>query len=161
MSQRRPTAAELSAYCESYLLQNNMSAGFRAAFPNTTASKDNVSKAAYKFHHLPEVSPMLAKLEGIARKKAEEKFGVSAETITKALAQVLTKGLRSKIDKSGNQIMENPAAVVSAAAELNRMAGNHAASKIAVGGDPDGAPLIATMSDDDLKKKLAAYGIKR
>lgn len=138
MSIKNPTIEEANAYAAAYIRNNNKTAAFRAAFPNSKMQGDNLSKAAYKCHNTDEVCTRIAELQEAAKKRADEEFSWSAAEKRKLLRVVAAKA-------AGEGKFS---ATVAAISEDNKMVGDHAAVKTNHTID------YKNMSDEELDEEL-------
>jgi TolA-binding protein len=163
MSQSRPTDAEATAYAENYVLYGDQSRAWRIAFPSSKAKAEAVHAKASMFHRIDKVQIRIEELREKIRIQAEEKFAITTESLQRTLASVMETGLSTKKvavrDQDGEMQIEdtetaqNLSAVVSAVSEVNKMNGNHAATRLAVGGDPNGDPVVSvTMTPEQYRK---------
>ena len=133
MSQRNPTDLEADAYAIEYIKVENQRASFRAAFPTSTCPDKTADEKASTLFKTEKVQESIGKFRAIASKKLEEKFTISVEELTKTLSKVMKKGLSDRLDAEGKAIgPQNLGAVVSAIAEVNKMCGNHASTKVEI-----------------------------
>lgn len=79
MSQARPTKAEVNTYAETFALYGDKTRAWRATFPKSTSTPDNVNKSASKFHKIPEVHTRVSELEAMMCEKADKDFDINAE----------------------------------------------------------------------------------
>jgi hypothetical protein len=145
MSIKNPTIEEASAYAAAFIRNNNKTAAFRAAFPNSKMQGDNLSKAAYKFHNTDEVYTRIAELHEAAKKRAEEDHGITVASQLRKLEEISRLGMKNKVVfidgvpvppdeiECGDPVNLN--AAVSATAEQNKILGLHAAEKRQISGD--------------------------
>lgn len=162
MSQSRPTDAQATAYAESYVLYGDQSRAFRVAFPGSKAKAEAVHARASTLHRVGKVQVRIEELNEMAKKQAEEKFCITTESLQRTLSEVMDAGLKSKkvvrTDEEGNEYIDdtetaqNLSAVVSAVSEVNKMNGNHAATRLALGGDPENPMQVVTMSPEQYKQ---------
>ena len=141
MSQANPTDAQIDAYAHHYVIHGIQTEAWRQAFPDNKAKPETQHVKASEFHSLDKVQIRIAELREIAREQSVEEFGIDALQIKKMLTLAAKRGLSTIKDHRDNQVPTNIGGAVSALAEINRMDGNHAAHRIALGGDPDGLPL--------------------
>lgn len=163
MSQARPTDAEATAYAENYVLYGDQSRAFRVAFPNSKGKPESIHQRASGFHKIIKVQSRIDELRETIKIQAEEKFAITTESLQRTLASVMETGLSTKKvavrDGDGEMQIEdtetaqNLSAVVSAVSEVNKMNGNHAATRLAVGGDPNGDPVVSvTMTPEQYRQ---------
>jgi hypothetical protein len=162
MSQNSPTDIEADKYAADFVLHGKQSKAWRHTFPDSKASDDSVDQKASRFHKLDKVQSSIAKMQQVAADTVEEEFSISAADITKRLVDIADMGVQTKIDAQGNTIPINLNGAVSAYSEINRMNGNHATVKTDLtNSDGSLAPKNSDISDEELAKQLAKYGIKR
>lgn len=171
MSQSRPTDAQANAYAENYVLYGDQSRAFRVAFPDSKGKPESINQKASAFHKIVNVQSRIEELRETIKKQAEEKFAITTESLQRTLSEVMDVGLKSKkvVRKDGEGVeyiddtetAQNLSAVVSAVAEVNKMNGNHAAARLALGGDPNGVPIVveSTLSEDQALALLKKHGI--
>ena len=154
MSHRRPTRHEIDAYCAEWILNGgDQSKAWRKAYPNSDAANDTLRVKACRMHKMDNVRIVLAQMQAAQAEKDEEEFDLSVSALKRTLKSVMDAGLSGKVDSEGNSSPSNLSAVVSAVGEVNRMNGNHAASKIA--GHDGGAIEVADMSERELARRIA------
>ena len=141
MSQANPTPEEASAYAAEFIRSGIESDAFRAAFPDTKATKESINTKASKMHKTVQVQSRIGQLTVISQEQTEKEFCVSVSDIKERLLKIADMGVNDKDDQFGNKIPVNLGAATSALSELNKMDGNHAATKHLHGGDAD-APQI-------------------
>ena len=129
MSQTRPTDHEATVYAENWIIYGDRTKAWRQVFPDSKGGMENANNRASKFHALSEVQARIVELQKIAKKVAEDDFKLTTTDIHKTLATAIKKGLKDKTDAQGNSVAHNLGAAVSAAAEINKMCGNHAPAK--------------------------------
>lgn len=109
--------------------------------------KPNVNREANRFHRLPEVCPRIEELREAAKSAGEADFICSVNEKKRLLWQLANSWKDQK-----------PSACISAIAELNRMDGDHAATKAEVVIDSDINPnptltqeqAVALLRSNDL-----------
>jgi len=141
MSLRKPTKPQVNRYAESFVLYGDKSKALLAAFPKTSMSSGTLNTAASAYHKLLQVCCRVEELQNIAKTSGEDEFDLSVGQLKKTLSEVMEKGLGVEAAKGSKGSPPNLGAVVSAVAELNRMDGNHAAVKHAIGGADDLPPI--------------------
>lgn len=142
MSQANPTDAQIDAYASHYVIHGNQSEAWRQAFPDTKAGVKVHHEKASTFHKLAKVQERIAELREIARKQSQELFGIDAQELKSMLTWAARRGLAgNEGENTGKHIPYDMNASIRAISEINRMDGNHAATRLAMGGDPDGVPL--------------------
>lgn len=148
MSQVTPTDAEADTYAISYIKYNDQTKAFLTAFPKSKAAKNTLYVSASIFHKKHKVNIRISQLQQIAKKTAEEtalkekegrekEFSISVVFLQKALANIIKLGLKKKKDQQGNDVPFSLSSAKEAIAEINRMNGNHAETKLKIGGDPE------------------------
>lgn len=157
MSQQNPTIKEATAYAESFILHGDMSKAFRAAFPKSTASSKSINEKASKLHKLTKIQSRIEELREITKKQSEDEFSLSVGRIKQMLALAASKGLKDKIDAQGNKVPVSIPGAVSALSEISKIDGNHAAIRLALGGDPDAPPISVDNVPDDPLEAAKAY----
>ena len=141
MSQANPTDAQIDAYAHHYVIHGIQTEAWRQAFPDNKAKPESQHQKASAFHANVKVQSRIAELREIAREQSVEEFGIDALQIKKMLTLAAKRGLTTIKDQRDNEVPTNIGGAVSALAEINRMDGNHAAHRIALGGDPDAEPV--------------------
>ena len=139
MSQRVPTDKEIEDYARAIVLEGaNQSDAWRKAFPQSEANKKTTHRQASKFSMMPNVCTRIEELTASSKAQSEEEFNITSEQKKIWLKKAVTLGLR--LDDQGDDLPD-PApelaaiskpqisAAVAAIAELNRMDGDHAATK--------------------------------
>lgn len=152
MSQTIPTVKQATDYAEHYILNGVMVDAFFHAFPKSKLTRLNGRGKASNFHKLVIIQSTIDELRIKAKKQLEDKFEISVEHIQKNLAAVLALGIKTRNDKDGNKIPINLSAVVSAANEINKMNGNHAAEKKDI--------RFSDLSENDLDRKIKEFEFK-
>ena len=125
MSQGNPTQHEIDTYAGEFVLTGNKTASWRKAYPNSKAKNEAVHVSAQKMHNLAKVLVRIGELQAETAEQDAEEFDLSVSQLKKYLSQVIDAGL--EIDSLGKR--GGLTAVTGAIAELNRMNGNHAATK--------------------------------
>ncbi len=151
MSQSTPTQHEIDVYAGEYVLNGDQSKAWRKAFPSSKCNDDSVYTKASKFHKVIEV---LSRIDELRVKTAEndaEEFDITASEIKRKLIAIYDMGTEEKA--SGGY--ENLSAAGSSLAEVNRMNGNHAATKQELTGKDGGAIETADMSERELARRIA------
>lgn len=141
MSQNKPTDAQIDAYAHHYVIHGNQSEAWRQAFPDNKAKPETQHEKASAFHKQDKVQARITELREIARKQSEQEFGIDARQVKQMLTIAAQSGLRRIKDGRDNEVSANISGAVSALAEINRMDGNHAATKLQMGQDPNAAPV--------------------
>jgi len=163
MSQANPTEAQATAYAENYILYGDQTRAFRVAFPDSKGKSESNHTKATKLHKLVHVQSRIKELQKILKKQSTEEFTLSVSYLKKALATAIQKGLADKLVAYGDDgkvvINHGPVSIsgaVSAIAEINKMDGNHAAVRLAHGGDKDNPLAITLLSDEAINLRLDA-----
>lgn len=143
MSQTKPTDAQIDAYAHHYVIHGIQAEAWRQAFPDNKAKAETQHVKASEFHALDKVQRRVAELREIARKQSEEHFQLSASQIKEMLLWAAQRGMASEDGDfmSHDRMPSDVRASIQALAEINRMDGNHAATKLAMGQDPDAEPV--------------------
>jgi len=161
VSQANPTLVEATTYAENYIIYGEQTQAWRAAFPNSKAGQKAAHEKASVFHKIGKVQKRIEELRNIAKKQSEEEFSLTAGKIKQMLTTAAAKGLRDKVDQQGNKVPVSIPGAVSALSEINKMDGNHAPTKLGIGGDPDAPPVqTSDLTDEQLQAELAKYGLK-
>jgi len=130
MSQRKPTQVEIERFAKAIVLDGKTQAdAFRAAFPESTANPHTAQNVALGLSKLPEVRQRIEELKQEAKEESQRHFGATLQWKTQMLMKAVELGYSVRIDDKGNEIPNGIGAAVSAIAELNRMAGDHAPAK--------------------------------
>lgn len=129
MSVRKPSQKQIDAFAVEFIQSNDRSKSFYAAFPDTKASPKTVQENACKIAKMPKVRTRIEKLRAELSKQTEVEFKISVQDLKQRLIDIANAGCELKTDKEGNQVPINLTAATAAIAELNRMDGNHAATK--------------------------------
>lgn len=160
MSQQNPTDVEATTYAESYILYGDQTRAFRSTFPDAKCNQKVANEKASGLHKTTKVVERIKDLRVIAKRMAEDEFKISAADLQKTLALVIKKGLGDKTDAQQNTVAQNLPAVVSAVGEVNRMNGNHAPTKLGIGGDPGNPIRITTLTSEEADNLLNAIDEK-
>ena len=127
MSQGNPTQHEIDVYCAEWILNGgDQSKAWRKAYPNSEMSTENVHTKASVMHKMVKVQSRLAEMQAETAEKDAEEFDVSASELKKILFDTIAEA-RERDPATGKPFALG--VVPSAIAELNRMNGNHAATK--------------------------------
>lgn len=129
MSQNNPTKVQVNKYAENYVLYGDQSRAWRVAFPESKCKAETVHAKASAFYKHDKVLVRVAELQKTLKKQSQEEFTLSVSKLKQMLATAISKGLKDKVDQQGNTIAVNISAAVSAIGEINKMDGNHAATK--------------------------------
>lgn len=129
MSQLNPTEEQATAYASHFIKNSDKGKAFRNAFPKTKAKQSSIHENACRLHKNVKIQTRIEELQAISSRNSEKTFELSTEKIKKMLLEVAKKGIKNKTDQHGNEIPAHPTSVVSALAEINKMDGNHAATK--------------------------------
>ena len=121
MSQRNPTDHEIDVYASEYILNDDQTACWRKAFPNSDASDESVWAKASMMHKMSKVQLRIEQKREILRKKDDKAFDMTVEQLKAKLGAVIEAGL--SVDSSGKY--QGLSAVNGAIAEFNKMAGNY------------------------------------
>ena len=136
MSQATPNQHEIDTFCSELILNGGeQTKAWRATFPKSKAANNAATRNASLMMKRPEVKDRLAELQKRQAENDLSRFDVSAESIKETLVAVMKSGLSPLEGKP------QLSAVVSAAAEINKMNGFHAPTKGELTGK-DGEPLI-------------------
>lgn len=164
MSQSNPTSKQAMLYAESFVIYGEEARAFKAAFPDSKAKKNALYVAACRLHKHPKIQLSIERLREISKKQSEEEFCLSASHLKKKLSVAIDKGLEDKtivsdgVEFSGGAVSISGA--VSAIAEVNKMDGNYAATRIALGGDANN-PVKVDMKRELTREELEAECKKR
>ena len=127
MSQGNPTQHEIDVYCAEWILNGgDQSKAWRKTYPNNKAKDKTVWEMAAKMHAMPKVFARLVVLQAETAEKDAVEFDVSASELKKILFDTIAEA-RERDPATGKPFALG--VVPSAIAELNRMNGNHAATK--------------------------------
>jgi len=127
MSQANPTQHEIDTYCAAWILNGgDQSKAWRKAYPNSTADDKTVWEKAARMHAMSKVQTRLVKMQADQAEKDAVVFDVSAAELKKILFDTIGEG-REKDVVTGKPFCLG--VVSPCVAELNRMNGNHAATK--------------------------------
>lgn len=141
-----------------YIEHGSKAAAFRHAYAHKGWTKNSIQVNACKLFDNAMVSLWVE----FYQDRMQETFEATVDGITGKLIDAVNLGLQTKTDAQGNKIAHNIAGAVSALAELNKMAGNHAPVKTAFTG-ADGESLDISGAAASLNAKLAklAAGAKK
>ena len=127
MSQGNPTQHEIDVYCAEWILNGgDQSKAWRKAYPNSTQTEDSVWVRASNMHKMCKVQVRLVELQAETAEKDAVEFDVSASELKKILFDTIAEA-RERDPATGKPFALG--VVPSAIAEINRMNGNHAATK--------------------------------
>ena len=129
MSQANPTLVEATKYAENYILYGDQTKAFRVAFPMSKTKPEHAHTKASLMHKTTQVQQRIKELQSGLKKQTEEEFNLSVSKIKQMLTTAAAKGLKNKTDAQGNQVPISISGAVSAISEINKMDGNHAATK--------------------------------
>ena len=146
MSQNSPTDMEANCYAEEWVLYGDRTRAWRKTFPNSKATEKSHHEKASVFHKIVKVQTRIKELQSILKEQSEEEFTLSTGELKKLLATAIQKGLKDRTDAHGNKVPVSVSGAVSAIAEINKMDGNHAVTKVALGGDPDAPPIETAVT---------------
>jgi hypothetical protein len=123
--------------CHAYVLNGgNRSEAFRVAFPHSKKWKpETVNVRASQLFKEDKVQIRVTEIQVKAKEIAETKLNITFERKQRWLKSVIERSLQHEQarDNDGNPIGDfkfNAVAVISAINELNKMDGDHAASKV-------------------------------
>ena len=111
MSQSNPTEFEITKYAESYVIYGNQSKAFRAAFPETKASKSVVNQKASRFQTLDKVQARISELHSSINKIANSEAIYTGRQAIEELEIVRLKamnpgnGSRPQLSAAVNAVM--------------------------------------------------------
>ena len=143
MSQAKPTDAQIDAYASHYVIHGVQAEAWRVAFPDNKAKPETQHVKASEFHSLDKVQRRVEELRQIARRQSERDFGIDSRRVKQMLTWIANRGIADaagSMDDAG-RLPHDMAASIRALTEINKMDGNHAATKVALGGDPDAPPM--------------------
>ena len=142
MSQGNPTKHEIDVYCAEWILNGgDQSKAWRKAYPKSTSPEKVGWEKGSTMHKMIKVKERLAELQAETAAKDAEEFDVSVATLKEILMDVMNKGR----EKDDNGKYASLSAATSAVNELNRMNGNHAASKVNHGVQ-DNNPIVDLLA---------------
>jgi hypothetical protein len=137
MSQENPTLGQATDYAKTFIKTGDMSKSFRAAFPESKACKEAIYVKASRLHKHDKITLRIKELTNAAKKRDEEAFHISESEIRSCLVKAMHEGLTLRKNGHGVMVPFSLNSTISAAAELNKMYGNHAATKVAIRNDDD------------------------
>ena len=159
MSQQKPTEVEAVIYAREFITHGNKTRAFQKTFPNSKAKHNILKSKACVFHKSNAISEAISKLSGSftdgvkkEMQRTNDEFHVSIDERRRLLLDAVKLGLHKKYDKHGNEIAHSIPGAVSAIAELNRMYGDHAPTKIQTSTVSDDLSAIPT---ENLEKALS------
>ncbi len=129
MSQGNPTPFQINTYAENYVLYGDQSRAWRVTFPDSKAKAECIHVKAAQLHSLVKVKLRIKKIQSTLQKQSEEEFSITASDLKQMLVIAAQGGLKIKTDPQNNEVLTNIGGAVSAIAEINKMDGNHAATK--------------------------------
>jgi phage terminase small subunit len=123
--------AKQEAFAQAFILSGgNASEAYRTAYNAKAMKPETIHRQAHDCLTHPKVATRIAALQQKTEQLAMEKFEISAEERMRMLWRVANDCASVNEEGNGNKKMQNPMAVISAIAELNRMTGHHAPSKM-------------------------------
>jgi hypothetical protein len=141
MSQTKPTDVEIEKFAKAIVLDGKTQAdAFRVAFPESKAKPESAQRIAVNISQMVTVRSRIEQLKQEAKEESQRHFGATLQWKTQMLMKAVELGYSVRIDDKGNEIPNGIGAAVSAIAELNRMAGDHAPTRSELTGK-NGAPL--------------------
>ena len=126
-------------FCDAYVLCGNASEAYRQCYTTGKMSQASIKVNASKLRKNTNIALTLEKLREVSKKE----FCVSAEQKRRVLWSLVNSC--AEIDDESNKI-KNPAAVISAITEMNKMDGDLATIKNEHSGDLTVTNLIAEIS---------------
>ncbi len=82
MSQVNPSEQEINTYAQEWLSNGNkIKAAWKVVFPDSQATEKSKDEKSSILHNLIKVQSRISDLSGIAAKKANERFGITAESL--------------------------------------------------------------------------------
>ena len=97
MSQANPSAKEIDDYAQAWMTNgNDQTKAWRVTFPKSKAIEKSQHENACLFHKIPKVRSRIRELRMIASEKADETFGVTAESLIKDLQDIQKAALNEK-----------------------------------------------------------------
>lgn len=117
------TAEEVERFAQEYVINEDNTAAYLKAKPNSKAASKSLYALACKMSKLPAVAKRIEELKAKARDKAETRFNITVEQRLKWLKQITEAGLGTYHDQGGNERRENLAASRAAIATMNDMLG--------------------------------------
>ena len=127
MSQANPTQHEIDTYCAAWILNGgDQSKAWRVAYPNSKSPEKVGWEKGSTMHKMIKVQKRLVKMQADQAEKDAVVFDVSAAELKKILFDTIGEG-REKDVVTGKPFALG--VVSPCVAELNRMNGNHAATK--------------------------------
>jgi predicted phage tail protein len=150
MSQGNPTQHEIDVYAGEFVLSGDKTKSWRKTFPTSKAKPEATYVAAQKMHNMPKVLLRIDELQVKTASNDADEFDLSASELKGYLRRVADAGLEQ--DDSGKY--SGLSATTGAIAEINRMNGNHAATKQEIAGKDGGAIEVTDMSERDLARRL-------
>lgn len=94
MSQRTPTPKEVNDYAQEYLVNGgDQVKAWRVAFPKSKAKAETQHTQASLFHDLQKVCKRILELKEDMALQADERFGISIESLLIELEEARKKGI--------------------------------------------------------------------
>ena len=137
MSQGNPTQHEIDIYCGEWILNGgDQSKAWRKAYPRSAMNDEGIYVKACNMHKMDKIQLRISELQAEQADKDSQEFDLSAAELKEYLARIIKAGL----EVDGNGKYAGLSASTGAVAEINRMNGNHAATKGELSG-PNGQPI--------------------
>ena len=94
MSQANPSDKEVDDYAQAWMANGNkIKAAWKIAFPNSKATEKSKDEKSSLFHKLDKVRSRVGELTDIAAEKADEVYGITAESLIRDLGEIKDKAL--------------------------------------------------------------------
>lgn len=142
MAQANPTDVEATTYAESFILYGDKTRAFRAAFPDSKATKESQHVKAVELHNTVKVQLRLDELREGIQESFKTKALYTIEDKKRILLDAALFGTSIELANIGRgedsttiEKQRNPSATVAAIKELNMMDGDHSPTKSEVKGD--------------------------
>lgn len=142
MSKSKPTISEATIYASHWIIYAVKTDALLAAFPNNKVKRNGASNQACTFHKIKKVQDKIEELQELTRKNLSDELNEKHDLTVAGLKN----HLGDIIDLAKDPGTMNLGAGVSAISEINKMDGNHAPTKLGIGGDPDNPLPITSVT---------------
>lgn len=89
MSQAKPSDKEADDYCQAWISNgNDQGKAWRVAYPKSNASDTVMYIKASNMHKMSKIRVRIEQLQVITAQKADEKYGITAESLIKRLGDI-------------------------------------------------------------------------
>ena len=96
MSQANPSQEEIDTYAQEWLGNGNkIKAAWKVVFPNSKATEKSKDEKSSLFHNLVKVQSRIGQLNEVAAEKANEVYGITAESLLAEYEEARVKALEA------------------------------------------------------------------